>query len=113
MERAESCVSISGLHDLRPILRTEMNHKLALDPVEARQESAALKDPHRAARMTAWVGGGERPEFIRQARLLHNVWLGFDVEITLHIDGTHDHFSVIEGLKYPQSTLTTCFVGND
>ena len=113
MERLEACVSISGLHDLRPIMRTEMNDKLGLDSAEARQESAALQDPHQAARMTAWVGGGERPEFIRQARLLHNAWSGFDVEITLHIDGTHDHFSVIEGLKDPQSALTTCFVGND
>ena len=113
MNRLECCVSISGLHDLRPIMRTEMNDKLALDRAEARQESAALQDPHRTARMTAWVGGGERPEFIRQAQILQTVWSGFDVEINLHIDGKHDHFSVIEGLKDWQSSLTTCFVGKD
>ena len=111
-DRITQVLSISGLHDLRPLLRTKMNDTLGLTLESARSESPALLEPRDAARVTAWVGGGERPEFIRQARLLENIWSGFDVEISAFVDGTHDHFSVIDGLKDPHSAITQAFVGD-
>lgn len=110
-DRIEHVLSISGLHDLRPLMRTKMNQTLRLDLDEARRESPALQEPCNAASLTAWVGGGERPEFIRQAQLIDVMWQGFDVQIGSHIDGSHDHFSVLDGLKHPDSAITRTFAG--
>ena len=108
--RIDHVVSISGLHDLRPLMRTKMNETLHLDLAEARQESPALLEPLSDKSLTAWVGGGERPEFVRQAKLIHNIWAGFDVQTELVLDGLHNHFTVIEGLKYADSPLTNCWI---
>ncbi|TNF88678.1 MAG: hypothetical protein EP300_07295, partial [Gammaproteobacteria bacterium] len=43
--RIERVVSISGLHDLRPLLNTAMNQDFRMDAAEAAAESAALKAP--------------------------------------------------------------------
>ena len=93
-------------------MRTEMNQTLNLDLSEARSESPALLEPRDRTRLTAWVGGGERPEFIRQAQLIATVWGGFDVTVSAHIDGLHHHFSVIEGLKDPAAEIVERFVGS-
>ncbi|UWQ96238.1 alpha/beta hydrolase [Rhodobacteraceae bacterium M385] len=103
--RIENVVSISGLHDLRPLLRTAMNDTLHLDEAEAAAESAILHRPVPNARITAWTGGGERPEFLRQAQLLATVWQGLDAKTDLVIDSVHHHFSVIEALKTHDSPL--------
>ncbi|KAJ55821.1 esterase [Actibacterium mucosum KCTC 23349] len=108
--RIEHVLSISGLHDLRPLMATKMNETLHLNLAEARAESAALLEPRRDARLTAWVGGGERPEFIRQAQLLEIVWRSFDVDVSAVVDGIHNHFTVIEGLRDPNSDITQAFV---
>ncbi len=63
--RIEHTVSISGVHDLRPLLRTRLNEALRLDGSEARAESPALLEPREGVRLAAWVGGrraaGVRP----------------------------------------------------
>lgn len=110
-DRVTHTLSISGLHDLRPLLNTAMNDTLCLDAPEARTESAVLQVPNGNQALTCWVGGGERPEFIRQAKLMAQMWEGLDASTTCHIDGTHNHFTVIEGLKDPTSPITTAFVG--
>jgi acetyl esterase/lipase len=103
--RVAHVLSISGLHDLRPLMRTNMNATLNLDLAEARTESPALNEPLEGMRLTAWVGGAERPEFIRQAQIIQTLWAGFDLHVQTAIDGLHNHFTVIEGLKYPDSRL--------
>jgi len=110
-DRIDHVLSISGLFDLRPLLRTAMNDTLRLDLVEAKAESPSLLEPHAGCRLTAWVGDRERPEFIRQSQLIATVWGGFDVGIRLHLDATHHHFSVLDGLKVPTSDITAAFVG--
>ena len=106
LKRVEHTVSISGLHDLRPLMHTAMNKSLQLDAVEANAESPVLHHPVENAHMTAWVGGGERPEFIRQSQLLKMMWDGLDATISCTIDSQHNHFTVIEGLKDPSSAIT-------
>ncbi len=104
--RIEAVVSISGLHDLRPLLRTQMNEKLRLDLAEAEAESAALLRPARQARVTCWVGERERPEFLRQNDLLANVWTGLGAEMrAVHAAGRH-HFDVIDALGNSSSELS-------
>jgi quercetin dioxygenase-like cupin family protein len=109
--RIEHTLSISGLHDLRPLLHTGMNDTLHLDLAEARAESSVLGEPGLAAPLTCWVGGGERPEFIRQTKLLADIWGGLDVPARAHVDGEHNHFTVLEALKDPASPITDAFVG--
>ena len=106
LQRVEHTVSISGLHDLRPLLHTTMNDSLQLDEAEAIAESPVLHRPPAHTRITAWVGGGERPEFIRQSQLLKIMWEGLDANILCTIDSEHNHFTVIEGLKDPASAIT-------
>ena len=106
LNRLDLCLSISGLHDLRPLLKTKMNDTLHLDMEEATRESAILHRPVAGVPFHAWAGGGERPEFIRQAKLLDNIWSGLGMQSRCTIDGEHHHFSVIDGLKAPDSKIT-------
>ena len=98
--RIASVLSISGLHDLRPLMATQMNEVLRLDAQEARRESPALQAKRLDVPVTAWVGAGERPEFLRQTRLLAEAWGARDV----YQPGKH-HFDVIEDLASPESPL--------
>ena len=106
LDRLEHVVSISGVHDLRPLLKTKMNEDFRLDLAEATAESPVLHTPIRPINLTCWVGGGERPEFIRQSQLFAQMWDGLGATTHCVVDQAHDHFSVIEGLKDPQSPLT-------
>ena len=110
-DRLEHAVSLSGLHDLRPLIQTKMNQTLHIDECEALSESAALLRPKNDTRITAWVGGGERPEFIRQSELLHVMWSGLDALSKLVVDGEHNHFTVLEAMKDEGSELVKELVG--
>ncbi len=98
-------LSISGLHDLRPLLKTSMNAKLRLDDAEAAAESPALLTPCGGTLITAWAGGGERPEFIRQTELLANIWTGLGAQTKQVIVPGRHHFDVIDDLADPGSAM--------
>jgi len=106
LARIGRITSISGLHDLRPLLLTQMNTTLGLTEATAAQESPALLPPLPDIPVTAWVGAQERPEFLRQSRLLHDAWAPQGCAIDLVIDPARHHFDVIEGLERPDSPLT-------
>ncbi|MEP5153129.1 alpha/beta hydrolase [Planktotalea sp.] len=108
--RIERTVSISGLHDLRPLLHTKMNEDFRLDLQEATIESAALHLPVGHPDVIAWVGGGERPEFIRQTELLGMMWSGLEARIRVEIEGALNHFTILDGLRETNSPLTQAFV---
>lgn len=109
--RIAHVLSISGLHDLRPLLLTKMNDVLNLDKAEALQESPALRRPSTSARVTALVGGGEMEEFIRQTECLADAWAGEGVEISSRVSGRHHHFSVLDDLRVPQSGICPMLFG--
>jgi len=67
LSRVKNVVSISGVHDLRPLRLHSMNETLQMDQEEATSESPALLDRHSKPKFTAWVGEKERPEFLRQS----------------------------------------------
>jgi arylformamidase len=104
-------VSISGLFDLRPLMRTAINADLRLDAAEAQAESPALGEPLDGARLHAWVGESERPEFVRQSALIANVWTGLGAETTLTGAPGRHHFDVIAELVDPGSALVEALVG--
>jgi hypothetical protein len=103
-------MSISGLHDLRPIMRTAMNKTLAIDEAEALAESPALLRPMDNARLTCWVGGGERAEFLRQSALLANIWTGLGATTSSVVEPDRHHFSIIDGLADPEHPLTRTLI---
>lgn len=110
--RIEHTLTISGLHDLRPLMHTQMNEILHLDMAEARAESAVLHEPAGSSPLTCWVGGGERPEFIRQARVMALMWRGLGISTRCHIDGSHNHFTILEDLKEAGTPITDAFLGS-
>lgn len=111
--RVSACVPISPLTDLRPLMRTSMNDTLRLDPAEAATESPALLVPRPGIPVTTWVGGMERPEFIRQARLLADVWAGLGAATECVIDPGLHHFNVIDGLARANSPLMCRLLDQD
>jgi len=104
--RIVNTVSISGVHDLRPMMRTAMNADLKIDAAEALSESPALLTPLENARVTAWVGGAERAEFRRQNALLANIWTGLGATTACVEEPDRHHFDVIDGLADPDHALT-------
>ncbi|WEX07485.1 alpha/beta hydrolase [Chelativorans sp. AA-79] len=103
--RIRRVVSISGVHDLRPLMRTGMNGTLAIDEAEAAAESPALLRPMEGARITCWVGGSERAEFLRQNALLANVWTGLGAITSAVVEPDRHHFNVVDGLADPRHAL--------
>jgi arylformamidase len=96
--RIRNTVTISGVHDLRPLMKTAMNGDLRIDDAEAQTESPALLQPLPGARLTCWVGSAERPEFVRQNALLANIWIGLGAQTCAIEEPGRHHFNVIDGL---------------
>jgi len=109
--RIVKTLSISGLHDLRNLLKTKLNDMLQLTASEAALESPCLSLPVEGANITCWVGSVERPEFIRQSRLLRDVWANHGAEIDVVIEDAKHHFTIIDGLSSPDSRLTQTLLG--
>jgi len=109
--RLRHVVSISGVHDLRPLMKTGMNETLRIDEMEALAESPALSRPLDGARITCWAGGGERAEFLRQNALLANVWTGLGATTSAVVEPDRHHFNVIDGLSDPDHPLTRTLLG--
>lgn len=106
LDRIAHVVSISGVHDLRPLLKTKMNETLRLTETEAALESPALLSPIPGLRLSCVVGAEERPEFRRQSALLANIWTGLGIETHAIELAGENHFSIIEGLERPDGALT-------
>lgn len=110
LDRIAHVLSISGVHDLRPLLRTAMNADFRLDMGQATAESPALLHPIDGVRATVWVGGDERPEFVRQSTLLANIWTGLGADMAQVKDAGRHHFDVIDGLRTADTPLTRCLL---
>ena len=109
-KRIRHVVSISGLHDLRPLMRTGMNEALAIDEAEAQAESPALLRPMDGVRLTCWAGGGERSEFLRQNALLANIWTGLGAVTSTVVEPDRHHYDVLDGLADPAHGLTQTLI---
>lgn len=107
VERVARVVSISGLHDLRPLLKTRMNEVLRMDKAEAVAESPLLHKNIVPVPVTAFVGGDERPAFMGQSRALVRAW----ENAHLTIAPNRHHFNVIDGLEMPDSPLMRVLLG--
>jgi acetyl esterase/lipase len=104
-------VPISGLNDLRPLMRIDINKALKVDEAEAASESPALLKPVDGVRVTCWVGGSERAEFLRQSELLANIWTGLGATTAYVAEPDRHHFDVIDGLAEADHPLTQALLG--
>ncbi len=108
--RLRHVLSISGVHDLRPLLRIGLNQTIKLSPEEAVAESPALLSPLPGTRLTCWVGAGERAEFIRQNALLANLWTGLGATTAAIEEEDRHHFNVIDGLADKDHQIVRCLL---
>lgn len=109
-QRIRHVLSISGLHDLRPLMRTAMNERLLIDEAEAVAESPALLRPMDGLRLTCWAGASERAEFLRQNALLANIWTGLGARTATVVEPDRHHYNVIDGLSDAGHPMTRMLI---
>jgi arylformamidase len=102
----QSCFSISGVFDLRPLMVTPQNDDLRLDAVNAAAASPLLWPMPNRVPFDSWVGGDESFEFLRQARSLAAAWQGLGVQCRYEVVPGENHFSVGGKLAEPEHPMT-------
>jgi len=88
-------VSLSGVHDLRPLVDFSFNSEFKLDEAEAWRISPLAYRPKTSAPFVIACGTDETTEFVRQAQILWDAWS----EVRRPVDGPlfipgRDHFTV-------------------
>ena len=101
-------VSLSGVHDLAPMVQFSFNADFKLDAAEAARLSPVLMTPRSRVPLVLAVGADETSEFIRQTRILWDAWPANrppGARAPLIIPGRH-HFSGVFDYADPDSELT-------
>ena len=93
-------VPISPLAELAPLAATLMQGELQISAAEMAQESPARLALRPGVQAHVWVGGGERPSFLWQGRVLAEAW-----GCPWTVDPGKHHFDVIDGMEDPASPL--------
>lgn len=100
----QGALSISGVHDLRPIVHCDfLRADVPLDLASARRLSPALLPPATDARLWTSLGGDESPAFHEQSRAIAQAWKQVHAG-DIPMPG-ENHFTVIERLGEPESPL--------
>ena len=101
----KSALSISGLHDLDPIMHTPfLQPSLHLTPAQVRQASPALLPAPPQGSLATVAGGNESEEFLRQNQLIQDAWGQARVPLC-EVLPELNHFSVLEALAQPDHRL--------
>jgi arylformamidase len=113
LRRVSRVVSFSGLHDLRPLVHaSELNSDLRLDPNEASSLSPVLARPAGDFELVCIAGSLELPEFRRQNVLLANIWNGLGLRTRALEVPESNHYTVLEPLRDPQSSVVALMLGD-
>jgi arylformamidase len=108
--RASAAVAISGVFDLAPLIPTSLNIALRLDAAEA----AALSPIHwpvpngstpGGTVLDCVVGADETAEFLRQSRMMADLWGAQGVETRYEALPGLNHFTVLDPLFDADSAL--------
>jgi arylformamidase len=67
-------VSLSGVHDLAPMVHFSYNSDLKLDAAQAERLSPVLLAPRMDLPLVLAVGADETSEFVRQTRIMWDAW---------------------------------------
>jgi arylformamidase len=101
-------ISVSGVHDLAPMVMFSYNADLRLDEKEAARLSPVNLAPRSSAPLALAVGADETSEFIRQTRILWDAWpqnRPRDVHAPMLIRA-RNHFDVVADFADAGSELT-------
>lgn len=98
-------LSISGLYDLEPLRQTpSLQSDLRLTPASVARLSPAFFPRPKGGKLYTVVGLEESDEFLRQNRLIRDVWGPTAVPVCETVPG-RNHFSVVEDLADPKARL--------
>lgn len=98
-------LSISGLYDLEPLRHTPfLQADLKLTPTSVSRLSPAFFPRPKGGKLYATVGLAESDEFLRQNRLIRDVWGPTAVPVCETVPDAH-HFSVLNSLVDPAGRL--------
>ena len=98
-------LAISGLYDLEPLRHTPMlQADLQLTAQAVARLSPAFFARPKSAKLYAVAGLDESDEFLRQTRLIRDVWGPTAVPVCETLPGVN-HFTVLNGLADPQGRL--------
>jgi arylformamidase len=101
----KGALSISGLHDLEPIMHTPfLQPSLHLTPAQVRKASPGRLPAPRQGKLFSISGGLESGEFHRQTQLIRDAWGSTRVPVCEVIPGLH-HFTILEALAEPASRV--------
>ena len=101
-------VSLSGVHDLAPMVQYSFNADFKLDEREAKRLSPLHLAPRCRAPLVLAVGADETSEFVRQTRILWDAWpanrpAGERGPLLIR---ERNHFNVVVDFSDPDSELT-------
>ena len=100
--------AISGIFDLAPLMGTSINEAVGLTSGTARVASPLFRPPPpKGRRFIAAVGGDESSEFLRQGRDIAENWGKVGVDARCEVIAGTNHFTVVDELIRPGSTLLT------
>jgi arylformamidase len=100
--------SLSGVHELAPLVQFSHNVDFRLDDAEARRMSPAAMTPTTDAPLLLAVGNDETSEFVRQTDLLWEAWprnRPRGAGQPMHVAG-RNHYNVVLDYTDPASALT-------
>jgi len=106
-------VTLSGVHDLEPLVLSTMNADLRLDAAEARRMSPVHYAATTRAPLYAAVGADETSEFLRQSQLICDAWpANRPAGMTAaRFIPNRNHFTVVLDYADPASELTRATLG--
>lgn len=99
-------LTVSGIFDLRPLMKTPHNDDLRLTAIDAITASPLLWPLPRCLALDSFVGSDESFEFRRQARSLPAAWSGLGCPASYCEIAGENHFSIIAGLADPANVMT-------
>jgi arylformamidase len=102
--------AISGVFDLAPLVHVSMNKDLRLDPNSAQKSSPVLWPAPGGRVLDAVVGADESSEFLRQSRLIADVWGKAGVATRYEAVTGANHFTLLDPLADPDSAMVARLV---
>jgi arylformamidase len=109
-DMAAAGYAISGVFDLAPLVHVSVNADLRLDAESAQKASPVLWPPRQACVLDAVAGADESSEFLRQSRLIADVWGKAGVATRYEAVAGANHFTVLDPLSDPNSAMVARLV---
>ena len=96
-------VSLSGVFDVAPLIKTSLNTGLRLDEAQARALNLIAIQPRGKAKLALAVGEKESAEFHRQSTHLAKSWATLSPQV-IDVAGAN-HFTIVDELAAPGRAL--------